>query len=77
MTKPGDLYWSLVEPHWERISIYDGGATFLRQFLTTPVRSRHLFAAHWCMSEVYNGGFHQFFHNSTGVLAPEAAAGRG
>jgi hypothetical protein len=35
----------------------------------------HLFAAHWCQSEVCNGGFHQFFTNSTGVLAPEALAG--
>src|SRR5262249_40500524 len=35
----------------------------------------HLFASHWCQSEVRNGGFHQFFSNSTGILAPEAAAG--
>src|SRR5262249_18955172 len=35
----------------------------------------HLFAAHWCMSEICNGGFHQFFSNSTGVLAPEALEG--
>jgi hypothetical protein len=34
-----------------------------------------LFAAHWCQSEVCNGGFHQFFKNPSGVLAPEAAAG--
>jgi hypothetical protein len=30
---------------------------------------------HWCQSEVCNGGFHQFFHNSTGLLAPEAVDG--
>jgi hypothetical protein len=35
----------------------------------------HLFAAHWCQSEVRNGGLHQFFSNSTGVLAPEALKG--
>src|SRR5581483_3806249 len=34
-----------------------------------------LFAAHWCQSEVCNGGFHQFFYNPTGVLAPEAMDG--
>ncbi len=34
-----------------------------------------LFAAQWCQSEVRNGGLHQFFSNSTGVLAPEALAG--
>ncbi|WP_369973953.1 DUF4375 domain-containing protein [Polaromonas sp. SP1] len=35
--------------------------------------SRHLFAVHWCQSEICNGGFMQFFANSTGVLAPEVA----
>ncbi len=34
-----------------------------------------MFAAHSCQSEICNGGFDQFFWNSTGVLAPEAAEG--
>lgn len=34
-----------------------------------------LLAAHWCQSEVRNGGFHQFFTNPTGVLAPETLLG--
>lgn len=34
-----------------------------------------MLAAHWCWSEVCNGGLHQFFSNSTGVLAPEAVEG--
>ncbi len=34
-----------------------------------------LYAAHFCQSEVCNGGFTQFFWNSTGVLAPEAVEG--
>jgi hypothetical protein len=34
-----------------------------------------LFAAHFCQSEVCNGGFQQFFGNTTGVLAPEALEG--
>ena len=34
-----------------------------------------MFAAHFCQSEVCNGGFDQFFWNSTGVLAPEAVEG--
>jgi hypothetical protein len=67
-----DSYWLLVEPHWERISIYEGGDVFLEEYNRTPERARHLFAAHWCVTEVCNGGFHQFFTNSTGVLAPEA-----
>ena len=68
-------YWDHIEPFWEAVSIYDGPETFLRQFAEVPEHAGHLFAVHWCISEVCNGGFHQFFYNSTGVLAPEALAG--
>jgi len=67
-------YWLLLDPVWERISIYDGPEKFLAQFNSHPLAQRTLFAAHWCQSEVLNGGFHQFFSNSTGVLAPESIA---
>jgi hypothetical protein len=70
-----DGYWALVEPYWKRISIYDGAEVFLRQYRSAPTKAGHLFAAHWCQSEVCNGGMHQFFSNSTGVLAPEAREG--
>jgi hypothetical protein len=72
--KPGYLYWSLVESIWDSVSIYDGPEAFLAQFNTAPLGARTLFAAHWCQSEIRNGGLHQFFGNSTGVLAPEAVA---
>jgi hypothetical protein len=68
-------YWSLVGPLWDSISIYDGPDAFLRQFVGARPAAGHLFAAHWCQSEVHNGGFYQFFSNPTGVLAPEALAG--
>lgn len=71
----GNRYWSLVEPVWRSISIYKGPDTFLQQFLTVRPEVGHLFAAHWCQSEVRNGGLHQFFSNPTGVLAPEALGG--
>jgi hypothetical protein len=73
--KPGEAYWALVEPVWKSISIYHGPTVFLQQFRKVPPQVGHLFAAHWCQSEVRNGGFHQFFSNSTGVLAPEALKG--
>ena len=57
------------------MSIYDGPIIFLNGFEKLPEPARHLFAVWWCDSEVCNGGFHQFFSNSTGVLAPEAAEG--
>lgn len=71
---PGEAYWSLVDPIWDQISIYDGAEKFLAQFEAAPLIPRHLFAAHWLQSEVCNGGLHQFFSNSTGILAPEALA---
>ncbi|MCW1885445.1 DMP19 family protein [Luteolibacter flavescens] len=65
-------YWSLVEPLWDDISIYDAPDVFLRQYAEAPERARLLFAAHWAQSEFMNGGLGQFFSNPTGVLAPEA-----
>lgn len=68
-------YWKAVEAVWTSISIYDGPAVFLQQYRRVKPEVGLLFAAHWLYSEVCNGGFHQFFSNSTGVLAPEAARG--
>ena len=65
-------YWNLVDPIWETISIYDGPENFLQQYDSAPEAARTLFTAHWCQSEICNGGFDQFFSNNTGVLAPEA-----
>lgn len=72
---PAGGYWALVDPVWRSVSIYDGPAAFLAGFGRLRPEVGHLLAAHWCQSEVRNGGFHQFFMNSTGVLAPEARDG--
>lgn len=74
-SQPGERYWAYLEPVWSSISIYDGPAEFRRAFRRLRTEVGHLLAAHWCQSEVRNGGLHQFFSNSTGVLAPEALAG--
>ena len=68
-------YWSIVEPIWETINIYEEPAVFRQTFDSAPRESALMFAAHFCQSEVCNGGFGQFFWNSTGVLAPEAVEG--
>jgi hypothetical protein len=68
-------YWSIVEPVWDAIDIYSGPEVFARTFDSAPRASGLLFAAHFCQSEICNGGFHQFFWNKTGVLAPEAVEG--
>jgi hypothetical protein len=67
-------YWKLVDPVWDHLVQWDSPAEFLSAFSSTEVSARTLFAAHWLYSEVSNGGFHQFYWNSTGVLAPEAAS---
>jgi hypothetical protein len=63
-------YWDVVEPYWNQIDIQDPDI-FQHTFQSAPKISGLMFAAHFCQSEVCNGGFHQFFWNSTGVLAPE------
>jgi hypothetical protein len=67
--------WRVLGPVWDTVSIYDGPDVFIEQFGRLSREQGHLLAAHWCYSEVCNGGFYQFFTNPTGVLAPEAALG--
>jgi len=67
-------YWSIVEPVWDAISV-DGPEVFAQTFGSVPRASGLMFGAHFCQSEICNGGFHQFFWNSTGILAPEAVEG--
>lgn len=66
------VYWTAIEPIWEIVSIYEGPDYFLQSFSAVREAQALLLASHWCQSEVCNGGFHQFFSNPTGVLAPEA-----
>ena len=68
-------YWDLIEPVWEKISIYDGPAVYLEGIRAVPEHVGLLFAAQWTYAETANGGFCQFFLNSTGVVAPEAVRG--
>lgn len=67
-------YWDVIEPIWDSVTIYEGPEVFLEQFRCLPQPVGDLYAAHWLVSEVVNGAFPQFFSNSTGVLAPEAAS---
>lgn len=70
-----DDWWSLIKADCDRVSIYDGPDRFLADTKDMPDWRVHLLAVHWCDAEVCNGGFHQFFLNDTGVLAPEALSG--
>ncbi len=68
-------YWRLLRPYWTKINIYEGPERFHNDLENAPAYIRTLFATHWLYSEFLNGGFGQFFDNSTGVLAPEASEG--
>jgi hypothetical protein len=74
MPKPGQRYWSLIEPIWLPLNkSWDADpGEFESAFANASPIAADLYAAHWCQSEVCNGGFHQFFYNTTGILAPEA-----
>jgi Domain of unknown function (DUF4375) len=70
--EPGETYWARIEDAFDTVGTGGSPRTFLGQFSKLEPRTANLLAAHWCQSEVCNGGFYQFFRNSTGVLAPEA-----
>lgn len=65
-------YWQLVDPVWDSLVQWDEISVFEKTFAKTDSTARALFCAHWLYSEFCNGGFHQFFWNSTGILALEA-----
>ena len=75
MAEHTSSYWDAVEPVMEVPNIYDGPAVFLASFARIPRPIGIVYAAHFSLSEVHNGGLLQFFNNSTGVLAPEALDG--
>ena len=75
MTDGTKGYWRLVETVWDEIDIYESEQVFLSTYAKADRNAGLLFAAHFAQSEICNGGFNQFFWNSTGVLASEAVEG--
>ena len=49
--------------------------SLLRSISGIPEKAVHLFSIHWQHLEIYNGGFWQYFFNSTSESVPEAIAG--
>jgi hypothetical protein len=72
--EPGENYWSVLDPIWNKTNI-DTPETFTQTFGDVSRSEGLLYAAHFCQSEACNGGFTQFFWNSTDVLASEAVDG--
>jgi|CXWL01.1.fsa_nt_gi hypothetical protein len=70
-----DSYWNDISEAFGEISIYDGASVLAKDLKKFPSHIGDLLAAHWFLSEMQNGGIAQFFLNSSGILAPEAADG--
>ena len=69
------LAWAVIEPAYHAVNIYDGPEALAATLAPLTRGQRALLAVHWCIAEVTNGGFLQFFDNPTGVLAAEAREG--
>ncbi|ACA31081.1 DMP19 family protein [Histophilus somni] len=65
----------IVEPMWETINIYDGYEKYLQSAKDFTLEQRYLLAINRYFVEVNNGGHHQFFYNSTGIVWEDALNG--
>jgi Domain of unknown function (DUF4375) len=61
--------------YYDELLFYDGREAWHARYLKCPENGRNLFCVHWTFLEIDNGGFWQYFHNSSGVMAPEAVVG--
>ena len=70
------LMWDVIDRADQHVIIYDDRPEELARSMA-PLTSgqRALLALKWCVAEVRNGGFDQFFTNSAGALAQEALDG--
>jgi len=72
--KPRD-YPRLYAPYYEQFNFYEGRKMWENSIKDIPLKAIHLFSIHWLHLEVYNGGFWQYFYNSTSTSYPEALEG--
>lgn len=70
-----ELTWRVIAPAYNALSLYDGADTVTQVLERLTLGQRALLAIHWCISETLNGGFDQFFTNSSGLLTDEVLIG--
>jgi hypothetical protein len=77
LSEPDDaeLAWKVIAPSYDAVDIYSGPTAFLESLQPLTRGQRALLAINWCVAEVQNGGFLQFFDNPTAVVAAEAVTG--
>jgi hypothetical protein len=69
-----ESWWNPLETIWNE-QPYADDPEFEPWFASLTEVQKILFPTHWLCCEVYNGGFHQHFTNSTGHHALEAVTG--
>ena len=70
-----DDMWTINEPMYWTINIYGSYDDYLESANSFTVEQRYLNPISWYFAEVNNGGHHQFFYNSTGIVWEDALAG--
>jgi Domain of unknown function (DUF4375) len=68
-------YRELVDPLYEILVTWETAELYLDRMRGIREDLALLFGAHLAYWEIGNGGFTQFFWNSSGIVAPEAARG--
>jgi hypothetical protein len=70
----GDPY-DVIDPVWWTANIYGDWHKYDDSFKIFSEEQRYLLAIAWHVAEVNNGGHHQFYFNSTGIVWQDALAG--
>jgi hypothetical protein len=63
---------AVIHPVWWSANIYDGPEQYELSLTQFSQSQRLVFALFWYRSEVNNGGHHQFYSNSTGIVWKDA-----
>ncbi len=68
-------YPRIFQPYYESFDFYHGRQKWEKSIDKAPREAILLFSIHWLHLEVVNGGFWQYFFNSTSTTCPEAIEG--
>ena len=72
---PTDFCVELIQPAWETVNIYESYEEYEESLKPYTTEQRYLLAMNWLGAEVANGGFQQFFSNSTGIVWEDSYKG--
>ena len=73
--KETDDMWTINEPAYWTINIYGSYDDYIETSKEFTLEQRYLNAICWYFAEVNNGGHHQFFYNSTGIVWEDTLVG--